>query len=370
MISLSAAVGGSLAVIPAPSPAAVESRAEDAELAIRGDEDGYTGAAIASFEGAAAGYRGGLTAGAAIAALHYENGLASAVVTGADAELLSPVLLGFVGRAMATRGEAVLFASLDGADPRLWLDQCSDWDVTGSYRPRSWRYRLTLVGPTVSESRNATADEVVHVRQHVDSRVPWRGRSPLAVAASTGALAGAWERALAEEGSLSVKLVVPMPASIESMTQDHLNALRRSFGDRAIKNLFPPTAMRKGSDTPQTDWKPHRYGPEYDRAQAMMFSATTKAVALAYGVPNALASISDAAPSGQALREGWRQFVVQVIEPIGRLVEAEVSRVLGARVSLSFNRLAATDMLGRARVAAMLIKAGRTWEEARVIAGL
>ena len=372
MISLSAAAGGSLAVIPAPL-AAAEARvvADPPFLAVRNDgDDGYAGAAVAGFEAAANGYRGGITTGAALAARLYETALASADVSGAAAELLPPHVLGYIGRAMATRGEAVLLASLDGADPRLWFDQCSDWDVFGGHRPRQWTYRLTLTGPTTSESRNATADEVIHIRHHVDPRVPWRGRSPLALAASTGALAGAWERALREEGSISAKTVTPMPASLEGLTQDHLNALRRSFGDRGIRNLFPPTAMRKGADVPQTDWKAQRYGPAYEPAQSMMFAAATRAVALAYGVPNALASIGDTAPAGQALREAWRQFVIQTIEPVARLVESEVSRVLGERVALTFNRLAATDLAGRSRVLSVLLKAEVPKDEARKIAGL
>ena len=101
-----------------------------------------------------------------------------------------------------------------------------------------------------------------------------------------------------------------------------------------------------------------------------MLAATVRAVAGVYGVPNALASISDTAPAGQALREAWRQFVVQVVEPIGRLVESEVGRVLGERVTLTFNRLAATDLAGRSRVLSVLLKAEVPKDEARKIAGL
>ena len=237
MISLSAAAGGSLAVIPAPSPAAVETRVEaDApDLAVRNSDD-YGGAIVASFEAAAAGYRGAVTTGAALASRLYETGLASADVSGPGAALLPPHVLGYIGRAMATRGEAVLLAALEGDMPALWLSPCSDWDLSGGHRPRQWRYRLTMSGPSATESRNATADEVVHVRHHCDSRIPWRGRSPLSVAASTGALAGAWEQALREEG-------------VNLREDGHAHAGVNRIADAGP--LEHPTAVVRGSRYPQ-----------------------------------------------------------------------------------------------------------------------
>lgn len=261
---------------------------------------------------------------------------------------------------------------LDGVSTRMRAVVASDWDVYGEANPATWRYRLTLSGPTNSRSIGALADAVIHPRIGTEPFVPWRGRSPLQVAISTGALAAVWERALREEGGIAVKLVTPMPASIEGMEQSHVNAMRREFQSHSDSRnkLFPPTTMRKGSDTPQTDWKAHRHGPSLEPAIERIYSAVTRATAGVFGVPAALCGIAESTPAGPSMREAWRQFVVSTIEPLGRVVEAELSRVLGAGCALSFRPLASIDLAARARAVNVLTQAGVPLAEARDVAGL
>ena len=70
------------------------------------------------------------------------------------------------------------------------------------------------------------------------------------------------------------------------------------------------------------------------------------------------------------MRESFRQFLFLTIAPAGRIVAREAQRVLGGSGSLDWSALAASDITGRARAYAALIKAGMESDEAKRIAGL
>ena len=53
--------------------------------------------------------------------------------------------------------------------------------------------------------------------------------------------------------------------------------------------------------------------------------------------------------TGTAAREAWRQLLFGVIQPLGRLIEAELSAKLEATISFDFSELRASDLQGRAR---------------------
>ena len=72
------------------------------------------------------------------------------------------------------------------------------------------------------------------------------------------------------------------------------------------------------------------------------------------GLPPALAPGADAA--GPALRESFRQFVAASVLPMGRILEAEVSRVLERPVRLTHHELASADVASRARAFKVLIE--------------
>ena len=81
---------------------------------------------------------------------------------------------------------------------------------------------------------------------------------------------------------------------------------------------------------------------------------------LALGKPNI---------DGTAQRESWRRFLHSSVVPMGLLVAAELSAALGAEVGLSFDRLMASDLSGRARAFGSLVKGGMGIDEALEVAG-
>ena len=72
------------------------------------------------------------------------------------------------------------------------------------------------------------------------------------------------------------------------------------------------------------------------------------------GLPSPMVPGSDAA--GPAAREAFRQFVALTVQPLGRILEAEVSRVLERPVRLMHHQLASADVAARARALKALIE--------------
>lgn len=74
--------------------------------------------------------------------------------------------------------------------------------------------------------------------------------------------------------------------------------------------------------------------------------------------------------TGQQGGEAWRQFLHASVAPQARIIEAELSEKLETEISLSFDRLFASDVMGKARAAASLAGAGVEIDEALRMAGL
>ena len=118
-----------------------------------------------------------------------------------DHPALSPFILSQIGRALCRRGEYL--ADIRIVNNRPVLIEAHDWDIAGGPDPGSWTYRLTLGGPSGSETVNRGADGVVHLRYSADPSEPWRGISPLGWASLTGELYAKTERALNYESGFA-----------------------------------------------------------------------------------------------------------------------------------------------------------------------
>ena len=94
-------------------------------------------------------------------------------------------------------------------------------------------------------------------------------------------------------------------------------------------------------------------------------------VLAAAGIPPALgAGNTDAA----GLREGHRLFYHTTLQPVARIVEQELARVLEVAVELDLSALAAADVQGRSRAFRALVGNGTgpgiPLDQARRLAGL
>ena len=90
----------------------------------------------------------------------------------------------------------------------------------------------------------------------------------------------------------------------------------------------------------------------------MLRDAIEATILSACGVP------PDLARAGGRTRESYRQWLHASVEPLGALVAAELADKLGADVALSFGRLQAGDITGRARAYRSLVGKEATMPDA------
>ena len=238
--------------------------------------------------------RHGALGGLQCAASAIARAFAAAEVEGDDG-LLDPTTLYSMAFDLVREGQSLWL--LDASTGRLRLSRASTGsDVyQGSAEHESWTYRLTLPGPSITTTVRASAEQVVHIRHAIKTGL--RLALPETVAAGGGS------------GRASA---------------------------------------------PLTDWKPYRLGPEYMAGGVELHALTLQETAGVCGLPAPMVPGADAA--GPAAREAFRQFVALTVQPLGRILEAEVSRVLERPVRLTHHELASADVASRARAFKVLIE--------------
>ena len=273
--------------------------------------DRYVAAALAYASGSTSAADPALTCAAEIAANLYGRSLSAAAVTPKNSITASanPALLADIGRRLLLRGEYVALVQVELG--LVTITPACDFDVTGSYDRRSWRYRLHLPGPTATTIRTASAESVLHIQYSIDATSPHRGVSPLQGAGLTSAVLANLERSLGEEAGTPTGAVLPMPAPASQQGTDaeidagtDPSATLASDLQRMNGNLVLTETVSGGygdpSQAPQRDLRPSRFGPEFTDAEVRLRNDVAASVLSAAGVPVALFSTSD----GTAAREG------------------------------------------------------------------
>ena len=317
---------------------------------------------------------GGAASPYATAALESAAGLigrsfsAAEVHTGSTAirDVLSPELLGLVGRSLIRHGEVVFYIDVDDAGVLNLLPACKV-EIKGAAAEASWRYSLNVNGPSKSRKmKGVEASGVCHFRYAVDASKPWIGVGPLQVAWAAGRLSAELEAALADEVSSPVGHLLPIPSTDG---QDKTVELLRSDIKKAKGATLIVEAGDWGSPggVPGAGWEPRRLGAEPPAALVNLQASTTSQVLAACGVSPALMA-SGASAGG--MRESWRQLRYATLSPLGKMVEAELTRKLETEITLGWDALAASDVTGRARAYASLVAASMPAAEARRLTGL
>ena len=304
-----------------------------------------------------------------IAALEIALGLwgrafASAAVTPSSmAGALTPSVLEMIGRELIRVGEAVFL--IEVADGRMMLQPSKTWDLEGGPNPATWTYAITRAGPsTTTTTKNVSERRVVHPRYAVDPDRPWRGVGPLERAKTTATLAANVEARLSEELGQSAGSVLPVPDSkAKAALQKDLRAIKGKIA------LVESTAAGWGDGSqgaPRRDLVQNRIGANPPEVLATLRSDAALSVLAACGVPVTMLERAD----GTALREAWRQFLHSSVVPVAALVSAELSDKLAVDVGLSFDRMFASDLSGRARAFQSMVGGGMDVAKAAALAGL
>ena len=317
---------------------------------------GYTETALLDqFTRAIAGnVRHGSLGGLQCAAGAVARSFASAEVDGDAEGLLDPTTLYQMGYDLVSEGQTVWL--LEAGSGRLRLSRASTGtDVyQGSSAPDTWIYRLTMPGPSITHTVRASADQVIHIRQNSDPTCPWRGRSGLAVAQASGGLAASLVHALTAEGEVPSLRIIPQPFGQSQPAADSI----RAAVNTGLRLALPETTASGGgagrSSAPLTDWKSYTIQPEYMAAGVDLHALALQETAGVCGLPAPM--VPGSAAAGPAHREAFRQFVALTVQPLGRILEAEVSRVLERPVRLTHNQLASADVASRARAFKALVE--------------
>ena len=144
------------------------------------------------------------------------------------------------------------------------------------------------------------------------------------------------------------------PRSVD-YTTNHSNAWR-SCGAHAL--LAPWRVHRAG--------KTRRIGANPPAAEVTLLERAFLEVLAACGVPPALFGDGD----GTAQRESFRRFLHATLDPLAKLIAAELSDKLEAAITLNLDGLFAADLAGRARAFQSMTGAGMDPGKAAGLAGL
>ena len=331
----------------------------------------YTSAVIAQILAQASGGSPdpGATAALEFCAGTWARAFASAEIKPAFPQI-TPAMLACIGRELVRAGEVVF--AIDVRRGQISLSPVGSWDVRGGPDPASWHYRIDTFGPSSSRSVLMSGASVLHFRYGIDPARPWAGISPLGFAYLTGALAGGLELRLSQEAQARVGYLLPIPSDGgDGSNDDPHKQLKADLASLAGNtSLIETTAAGFGEGkaaAPQTDWKPQRIGASPPDSLGSLRSDSAHAVMAACGVPPGLA---DPRAEGGGQREAFRRFIYSTVHPAADMVAQELSEKLERPFEISFSRLMAADLVGKARAFASLARSGVSLKKASAATGL
>ena len=267
------------------------------------------------------------------------------------ARAITPDCLEIIGRELTRRGELVLLIDMSSGELVLLVAQ--SFDVDGPPMPSQWRYRITVGGPSRTWTwTDVPADDVCHFRYATDPSFPWRGQSPVNVAAASGRLSAETVEALGDEASGPRGSFLPLPG--QPGTDDDANVINK---DSVLQNNIRDAKGRLlqveagDFDIPQAgqnvaEWMQRRFGMNMPAASVDLAGHASKEIMAACGYNPSLFLDADAA----SLREAWRLALFGTIEPLGKKVLAELRFKLDApELMFDWTPLAAADIASRAR---------------------
>ena len=330
--------------------------------------EGYTDTLVAALVSRVTGKS--LVTLSATAALEACSGLTgrafmAAEVTGPESltQAFDPSTMEMIGRSLIRTGSIVFLLDTSGGQLRLLPAQTHD--VTGGPFPSEWEYRLTLGGPSRTVTyESVPSDSVLHFRYACDPSTPWRGHSPMDVAALSGKLSAETIGQLGDEVSGPVGRLLGVPADGED---DTLSGLKQDIAlARGRTALLETGDWDNQGGGARVDLQSRRFGAEPPASLVALADFASREVISACGYNANLFGAGQAA----ALREAWRLALFGVLAPLGKLVESEIRSKLDSEITIGWQELRASDLSGRARAFQSMVGGGMAVGEAVAVAGL
>ena len=238
------------------------------------------------------------------------------------------------------------------------LIPCSSWHWEGSHDPASWTVRATAYGPSTSTTWNLPASAVVFVRWGSNPGQPYVGVAPTSWAYTTARLGSEVERSIADEAAGPLAQLLRCrrtAATMATMIRSRCSGadIRAARGKALLVETVNSGWGEGKTAAPQSDWKQQRLGPAPPEVLAQLRRDAFEHVLAACGTPPSLFTDAD----GTAQREAVRRWHLNLVSPMARMVEHELSAKLETPVKLRFDSYA-MDMVSRATVVAKLTGAG------------
>ena len=300
--------------------------------------------------------------------------MSAAEISGPDwaVKAITPTFLGQCGRDLVRHGQSLHVITVSPMG-KLSLLPCSSWHFEGDADPETWTVRATVYGPSTSTTRHLPYSGVIFLKWGARAGAPYTGISPLSWAATTARLQSETERSLADEsGNSPVAHLIPIPGDGgDGGENDPLKLLKADIRKaRGVALLVETTAAGNGEGTsaaPRKDWVAERLGPNPPASMEAIMGRSFSQMLSACGIPPSLFTEKAA---GTAMREAYRQTYSATIEPLGKLVEQELSEKLLVEVKLSWASRHSADLSGRARAFQSMVGGGMDVSKAAGLAGL
>ena len=305
------------------------------------------------------------TAAAELAAGQLGRALAAAELTpeGSRAEAATKAWRQRCGRDLIFTGEHMSLIDSRNGMFKLW--PATSWTFhDGNPDPDSWIIDLQIPSPKGTITVRRPWSGVVCLLWAQDPAQPWRGISPFQSAQTTSHLLGGIERGLASEAAGPVGHLIPIPR----VSKQSISELKSEVAGINGTSMLVESLTKNTANNTSNEYTSRRIGANPPPASVTLRQHAEASLLAAAGTDVSLISGTTA---GNAKRELYRQWLHTVVSPIGEQMEAELSNKLTVpKLSINFAPLQASDMAGKARAAASLVKSGWTPEEAAEVVGI
>ena len=263
------------------------------------------------------------------------------------ADVLTPDILASIGLDLCLRGESCWHIRVHANELELELVRVAYWDEFAN-----GKYHLHIAKVNSTETVKALAPEVLKLVINAAPATPRQGRSPFALMGLSPTLMAEIEQAISAALPMTGKGLLPMSASIPEEQQSKvLSGLRN--GSLAVVTSKADFATHAGGDRSEL----RRVDLTPDLAKADLNPATAslhERLLTAAGVPPALVTSSG---NAGAMREAYRLFALQTVDPLARMITPELTAKLGV-TRLSLDGMMSSDVAGRARAVGVLVNSG------------
>ncbi len=266
-------------------------------------------------------------------------------------------VLAAIGADLCLRGESCWHIRINGD---IELHRVAYWDQFENGR---WHLHIPRVSST--ETVKALSGEVLHLKINSAPETPWKGRSPFVLMGGSPALMAEIEGAISGALEWTGRGLLPFPDTVPEEQQKAALSGLKGGGRLAVIRSKADFASNAGMAGRPQEHKRVELTPDLQKAD--LNPATDglhERLLAACGIPPALVTSSG---NAGAMREAYRLFVLQTIEPLARQLLPELTKVGVSKLGTS--EMMSADVAGRARAVGTLVQAGVPVARAMKLAG-